>query len=144
MEVHELASITDQPMELVNPTSPEDSSDTLAPRAAPVLPPLVLALGRGFTLFGWAAVILVNGLYGVTVGWGLGWLGDFLVTAFAGFLFVFLFEGLAVLLWKLLKFLLPRLRLSRANTSHPTLTPGICGGLLGIPPTTLGDFCWAE
>ncbi len=48
------------------------------------LPPLVLALGRGFTLVGWAAVIIVNGIYGLTAKLGLGPVIDFALMALAG------------------------------------------------------------
>ena len=140
MELHELANIAEPTTDAVTPTSSVDSSAT----PAPALPPLLLALGRGFTLAGWAAIVLVNGIYGVTVGWGLGWLGDFLITAFAGFLFVFLFEGLAVLLWKVLNFLLPRLRLGRANVYVQAVPPAMLGRLLGILLMVFGNLLWPE
>ncbi|MCO5179332.1 MAG: hypothetical protein M9896_04695 [Candidatus Promineofilum sp.] len=59
----------------------------------PALSPLVLACARGLTLAGWAAMVIVNGIYGVTIRWGVGPIVDFVVMALAGFLFVALFDG---------------------------------------------------
>jgi len=131
-----MAAYTEQP-----------SPDVTAPdgaRIAPALPPLLLALGRGFTLAGWAAVVLVNGFYGVSAGWGLGAVGDFLVTALAGFLFIFLFEGVAVLLWKILNFLLTRLRLIRLNAYIQAVPAAMLGRLVGILLMVFGDLLWPD
>lgn len=128
--------LTEQPL--------SETSVPPAPSTAPALPPLLLALGRGFTLAGWAAVVLVNGIYGALVGWGVGPLLGFLLQALAGFLFVFLFEGAAVLLWKLLNFLLPRLRLARANAYVQAVPPAMLGRLIGILLMVFGDLLWPE
>jgi len=113
-------------------------------RAAPILQPLLLALGRGFTLAGWAAIVLVNGFYGLSAGWGLGKPGDFLATALAGFLFVFLFEGAVVLLWKVLNFLLARMRLVRLNAIIQAVPAAMLGRLIGILLMVFGDLLWPE
>lgn len=115
-----------------------------AARAPLTLPPLVLALGRGFTLAGWVAIVLVNGIYGISVGWGLGPVGDFLVMALAGFLFVFLFEGLASLIWKLLNLILPRVRLGRVNDAVQVVPAAMVGRLVGILLMIFGDLLWPE
>lgn len=115
-----------------------------AERSAPTLPPLLLALGRGFTQVGWAAIVLVNGIYGIAVGWGLGPVLDFLVMALAGFLFVFLFDGLATLIWKVLKFVLPRIKLSRLNGALQAVPAGMVGRLVGILLMVFGDLLWPE
>lgn len=112
--------------------------------ASPALPPIVLALGRGFTLVGWVAIIVVNGIYGVSVVWGFGPVLDFVVMALAGFLFVFLFEGITVLLWKILDLILPRLRLGRANLYIQAVPPAMLGRLIGILLMVFGDLLWPE
>jgi hypothetical protein len=110
----------------------------------PALPPLLLALGRGFTLFGWAAIVLVMGIYGVTSGWGLGPALDFVALALAGFLFVALFDGIATLLWKLFNVFLPRLRLGRANIYLQAVPAPMLGRLVGILLMVFGDVLWPE
>ena len=133
-------------MAIIDAQSPEPTTVDPAPvsRAAPALPPIWLALGRGFTLAGWAAIVLVNGIYGISVGWGLGPVGDFLVMALAGFLFVFLFEGLAVLIWKILNLLLPRMRLGGLNRYVQAVPAAMAGRLAGILLMTFGDLLWPE
>lgn len=113
-------------------------------RSVPVMPPLLLALGRGFTLAGWAAIVLVNGIYGISVGWGLGAVGDFLVMALAGFLFVFLFEGIASLLWKLLDVILPRVRLPRLNATIQAIPADMVGRFVGILLMVFGNLLWPD
>ncbi|WP_374686698.1 alpha/beta hydrolase family protein [Promineifilum sp.] len=119
-------------------SSPESRSRT------PILPPLLLALGRGFTLFGWAAIVLVQGIYGVTTQWGLGPALDFAALALASFLFVALFDGIATLLWKLFNFALPRLRLGRANAYLQAIPAPMLGRLVGILLMVFGDVLWPE
>ncbi len=115
-----------------------------ARRVASGLPDLLRALGHGFTLVGWAAIVLVNGLYGVSTGWGLGPALDFLVMALAGFLFVFLFDGLFSLLWKLLNAVLPRIRLARWNQAIQAVPGALIGRLAGILLMVFGDLLWPE
>lgn len=105
---------------------------------------LLLALGQGFTLVGWAAIILVNGIYGISVGWGFGPVLDFAVMALAGFLFVFLFEGIAVLFWKILNFVLPRVRLGAANRVLQAIPAKILGRMVGILLMIFGDLLWPD
>ena len=141
-----MATINAEPTQ-PDATSPDATSpDATSPdaRSAPSMPPLWFALGRGFTLAGWAALILVNGIYGISVGWGLGPVLDFVVMALAGFLFVFLFEGLAVLLWKLLNLILPRLRLGKLNAYIQAVSPAIIGRSAGILLMVFGDLLWPE
>lgn len=128
----------------VEQPQPDAVEVTESDLSSPSLPSLVAALGRGFTLAGWAAIILVNGIYGVSVVWGLGPVLDFIVMALAGFLFVFLFEGLAVLLWKILKFILPRVRLGKANAYIQAVPPAMIGRLIGILLMVFGDLLWPE
>ena len=122
----------------------EPTEPAVTEQASPAMSPLLLALGRGFTLAGWAAIVLVNGLYGVSVVWGFGPALDFVVMALAGFLFVFLFEGITVLLWKILNFGLPRLRLGRANRIIQAVPPAMLGRLIGILLMVFGDLLWPE
>ena len=125
-------------------------ADSLPPSApaTPVrrfaLPPLLLALGRGFTLVGWAAVVIVNGLYGITAKLGLGPVGDFAVMALAGFLFIALFDGLATLLWKILNFVLPRVHLGRVNDVIQAVPGAMLGRLVGILLMVFGNVLWPE
>lgn len=129
----------------VERTQSELAADTPAAEiASPTLPAGMLAFGRGFTLAGWAAIVLVNGIYGVSVVWGLGPVLDFVVMALAGFLFVFLFEGITVLLWKILNFILPRLRLGRANRYIQAVPPAMLGRFIGILLMVFGDLLWPE
>ena len=110
----------------------------------PALSPLLLACARGFTLAGWAAIVIVNGIYGVTIRWGVGPIVDFVVMALAGFLFVALFDGVFTLLWKILNFGLPRLRLGRANRIIQAVPPAMLGRLIGILLMVFGDLLWPE
>ena len=112
-----------------------------APRRWPVL---LLALGRGFTLFGWAAVVVAFGLHGTASHFGLGLVLDFLALALAGFLFVALFDGIATLLWKLLNFVLPRLRLGRLNETIQAVPGAILGRAVGILLVIFGNLLWPE
>ncbi len=107
-------------------------------------PIFLLALGRGFTLFGWIAVVVVCGLHGAAARFGLGLVFDFLVVALAGFLFVALFDGLATLLWKLLDFALPRLRLGRLNEAIQAFPGAILGRTVGILLMLFGNLLWPE
>lgn len=113
-------------------------------KTAPALPPRLLAAGRGFTLAGWAAIVLVNGIFGLTSNWGLGPVLDFLVMALAGFLFVALFDGIATLLWKIFGFALPRLGLGRLNDLIQAIPPAMLGRLIGILLMVFGDVLWPE
>jgi len=115
---------------------------TAARRSA--LPPLVLALGRGFTLVGWAAVVFVNGIYGATAKLGLGPVGDVAVMALAGFLFVALFDGVATLIWKILNGVLPRVRLGRVNEMIQAVPGAMIGRLIGILLMVFGNVLWPE
>lgn len=110
----------------------------------PALSPLVLACARGFTLAGWAAIVIVNGIYGVTIRWGVGPIVDFVVMALAGFLFVALFDGVFTLLWKILNFLLPRLGLRRVNGYVQAIPAEVLGRLVGILLMTFGNLLWPE
>jgi dienelactone hydrolase len=105
---------------------------------------LLFALGRGFTLFGWAAVVVTFGLHGMAAGFGLGPVLDFLVPALAGFLFVALFDGIATLLWKLLDFVLPRVRLGRLNERVQAVPGAILGRAVGILLVIFGNLLWPE
>lgn len=129
----------------VNVESPPHETPAIAEaQDAPALPPLLLALGRGFTLAGWAALILVNGIYGLTTRWGLGPVVDFIVMALAGFLFVFLFDGIATLIWKLLDLLLLRLRLHRLNQIVQAIPASMVGRFVGILLMVFGNLLWPE
>jgi dienelactone hydrolase len=130
--------------DLAEPLPSAASTAPEAHKAAPTLPPLLLALGRGFTLVGWAAIVLVNGIYGLSEGWGLGPVLDFLVMALAGFLFVFLFDGLFSLLWKLLNVVLPRVRLGGLNEAVQAVPAAMLGRLVGILLMVFGDLLWPE
>ena len=81
---------------LIEYTSTDAAPSSPSRRAAPVALPFLLALGRGFTLAGWGAIILVSGIFGATVHWGLGRVLDFSLMALAGFLFVFLFVAITL------------------------------------------------
>jgi len=105
---------------------------------------LLLALGRGFTTWGWAAVVVACGLHGLASSFGLGPVLDFLALALAGFLFVALFDGIATLLWKLLNFALPRLRLGRLNERIQAVPGPVLGRAVGILLMIFGSVLWPE
>jgi dienelactone hydrolase len=129
---------------LVEPLPPDALPASETRRVASGLPPLALAIGRGFTLAGWAAIVIVNGVYGVTVKWGLGPILDFVVMALAGFLFVFLFDGIFTLIWKLLNIVLPRIRLGGLNRAIQAVPAAMLGRLVGILLMVFGDLLWPE
>jgi dienelactone hydrolase len=104
----------------------------------------LFALGRGFTLFGWAAVAVASGLHGMAAGFGLGPVLDFLALALAGFLFVALFDGIATLLWKVLNFVLPRVRLGRLNEAIQAVPGVLIGRAVGILLMIFGSLLWPE
>lgn len=107
-------------------------------------PGLLLALGRGFTRFGWAAVVVACGLHGMVAGFGLGPVLDFLALALAGFLFVALFDGIATLLWKLLNFVLPRVGLGRLNERVQAVPGPLLGRAVGILLMIFGNLLWPD
>jgi dienelactone hydrolase len=104
----------------------------------------LFALGRGFTLFGWAAVAVASGLHGMAAGFGLGPVLDFLALALAGFLFVALFDGIATLLWKVLNLVLPRVRLGRLNEAIQAVPGAMLGRAVGILLMIFGNLLWPE
>jgi dienelactone hydrolase len=128
----------------IDPLLPGASAAPEVEHKTSSLSPLLLALGRGFTLAGWIAIIIVNGIYGVTIAWGAGPVVDFVVMGLAGFLFVALFDGLLSLLWKLLGFLLPRLGLGRLNAAVQAVPGALLGRLLGILLMTFGNLLWPD
>ena len=129
---------------LIEYTSTDAAPSSPSRRDAPVALPFLLAIGRGFTLAGWGAIILVSGIFGATVHWGLGRVLDFSLMALAGFLFVFLFEGLAVLLWKLLNAILSRAHLDTLNGYIQAIPAAIAGRFVGIGLIVFGDVLWPE
>lgn len=123
---------------------PATSVTTADAQAQPALPPVVLAGWRGFVLFAWAALIITNGIFGLTARWGLGPIFDFALMALLSFLFVYLFDGLATLLWKLFGRLLPAIRLSRLNDIIQAVPAYLVGRTVGIVLMVLGNVLWPD
>lgn len=126
------------------PFEQDSQSGTLPVRAAPALPPIVLAGWRGFVLFAWVALILANGIFGLTVRWGLGPILDFALMALLGFLFVALFDGIASLLWKLIGLILPKIRLVRLNDYIQAVPGYLVGRTIGILLMVFGNLIWPD
>lgn len=123
------------------PVAPPESTDR---RAAPALPPIILAGWRGFVLFAWVALIVANGIFGLTVRWGLGPILDFALMALLGFLFVALFDGIATLLWKLIGLILPKIRLGRLNEYIQAVPGYLVGRTVGILLMVFGNLLWPD
>lgn len=131
-------------MDSYYPNEPLAPSESASHRAAPALPPLVLAAWRGFVLFAWAALIIANGIFGLTSPWGLGPVVDFAIMALLGFLFVALFDGIATLLWKLLGVILPKLRLAGLNAAIQAVPGYLVGRTVGILLMIFGNVFWPD
>jgi dienelactone hydrolase len=131
-------------MSLSLPLEPTVDGSRLDERAPRNWRTFLLAFARGFTTFGWIAVVVACGLHGTATNFGLGTVLDFLALALAGFLFVALFDGLATLLWKLLNFVLPRVRLGRLNEAIQAVPAAILGRAVGILLMIFGNVLWPE
>ena len=131
-------------MDTSYPADQDSQQTTLPTRAAPALPPIVLAGWRGFVLFAWVALIVANGVFGLTMRWGLGPILDFTLMALLGFLFVSLFDGIFTLLWKLIGLSLPKIRLGRLNGYIQALPGYLVGRTVGIWLMVFGNILWPD
>lgn len=99
----------------------------------PANPPAGIILVQAFARWAMWAVIIVSGLLGLENDFGLGRLASFAIMAFLGYAFVSLGEGLMILLWKPLGFLLPLLHLHKAAENLKVIPPAMAGRLLPPP-----------
>jgi len=122
--------------------TPEQLPATMVSRSA--TPSTWIILGQALAHWAMWGTIFVSGLIGLENDFGLARLISCAVMAFLGFAIVSLGDGVVSLLWKVLGFVLPRLRLTAAANRLHTIPPAMIGRILGVFFTIAGDLLWPE
>ena len=122
--------------------TPEQLPATMVSRS--VTPSTWIVLGQALAHWAMWGTIFVSGLIGLENDFGLGRLISCAVMAFLGFAIVSLGDGVVSLLWKVLGFVLPRLRLTAAANRLHTIPPVMIGRILGVFFYIAGDLLWPE